>query len=214
MKSLLFFILFFSLSLPVLASGQENQIEHIFPEDVPLSSCYIKEGDTLWTLFQEDWRVVAKINRVSPSGLKPGMIIMYPLDLEKAENHSPVPKFLPEMKDEEKLILVDLELQALGWYENGEILEWAPISSGKSGRETPRGEFRVLEKVIDHVSRSYPEPKGGAPMNFGLRFYKDYWIHEGSLPGKGDSKGCVRLMKIDAATIYHFAEKGTKVIVK
>lgn len=214
MKSLFFFILFLFLSFPALASGQENQIEHIFPEDVPLSSCYIKEGDTLWTLFQEDWRVVAKINRVSPANLKPGMIIMYPLDLEKAEDHSPLPEFLPEMKDEEKLILVNLELQALGWYENGKLLEWAPISSGKTGRETPRGEFRVLEKVIDHVSRTYPKPNGGALMNFGLRFYGPYWIHEGPLPGKKASKGCIRLMKMDAAALFHFVEKGTKVMVK
>ncbi len=205
--------LFFLVSM-VLNVGA-IKAERVYPHDISLTSYMVKDGDTLWSLFEEDWQVVARINRVSPDALREGMILMIPLDMEKAGRHSPLPYDLPHGSKEEKVIFVDIELQALGAYENGVLLQWMPISSAEEGRITPRGEFRINKKIESHFSRTHPRPTGGAPMPYALRFITPYyWIHEGSLPGYPASKGCVRLTTMDAITLYHWANTGTKVVIK
>ncbi len=209
------FIFVFLLTLlpSVFVQGAEKD-HRTYPENIALTSYMIKEGDTLWNLFKEDWTVVARINRISPDTLKAGMIVMVPLDMEEARRHSPLPYDLPYESREEKIVFVNLKLQALGLYQDGTLLEWMPISSGKDGHPTPRGEFRVNRKVINHLSRTHPKPTGGAPMPYALRFITPYyWIHEGSLPGYPASKGCVRLMKMDALILYHWAEIGTLIVI-
>ncbi len=182
------------------------------PYGPALTSYLVKKGDTLWNLFGVDWYIVARLNRVSPYSLYAGDIIMMPLDMEIASRYSPFLINFPELKGE-KVIYIDLSLQALAMYE-GKLQKWMPISSGEAGHNTPTGRFRVLQKEWDYYSKSYPEPDGGAHMPFALRFYGPYWIHGGELPGKPASKGCVRLMPKDAKKLYLWANTTTLVVVK
>ena len=187
---------------------------HIFPEGVPTTTYLVKEDDTLWSVFQGDWITVAKINRVSPDSLVPGMILLVPIDMEKASGYSPLPHQLPYQTNENKVVLVDLELQVLGKYEKGELIQWMPISSGKENHLTPKGVFWIYQKELDHYSNTRPKPEGGAPMPYALRYNGPYWIHQGPLPGHPDSYGCVRLMEMDAAILYWWADIKTKVIIE
>jgi len=64
------------------------------------------------------------------------------------------------------------------------------ISSGKDGYGTPNGVFTILEKDIDHKSRTYDN----APMPYQQRLtWKGVAMHAGNLPGYPASHGCVRL---------------------
>jgi len=113
-----------------------------------------------------------------------------------------------------KSIVVHLGSQTATAYENGHPVFSGRISSGKRGRATPTGSFRVLEKDIDHVSTSWPKPNGGAKMHYMLRL-TNYGIamHLGRVPNYPASHGCRRLKNGFAQRMYRWANVGTPVRV-
>lgn len=170
----------------------------------------VKPGDTFFKISGKKWETVARLNRISEYSLLAGIKILVPLDIDLAEEIDPLPKFLNSRK--KKLILINLNEQALGIYENGSLIDWFPISTGRKGLETPTGDFFVRKKDDDHVSSSYPKPHGGAPMPDALDFLSGlYWIHGGDLPGFPASHGCVRLSPEDARKLYVWSDIKTPV---
>lgn len=203
--------------LIITVSTVETEAYKPYPEALELQTRVIEQGDTLWSLYEEYWIAVARLNRLSPDAVQAGIEIVEPIHLNKAEDFSPLPARITKLEGEEKAVYIDLEFQALGMYENGVIIKWGdwmPISSGKDGYKTPKGEFRIREKKDFHVSSSRPEPTGGAVMPFALHLTGPYWIHAGSLPGSPDSYGCVRIMQIDAVKLFNWVEVGTRVVIE
>jgi lipoprotein-anchoring transpeptidase ErfK/SrfK len=171
----------------------------------------IKEGDTLWSLFGKNWPLVAKINGISPNFLIPGTLIVYPSNM----NYCPLPKEIKHYQGTAtKIIFINLSEQVLGGYYQGKLWKWMPISSGKKGYETPKGEFRITEKKKEHYSNLWPKPNGGAPMPYSIRFNGPYMIHAGDLPGEPASHGCVRLEKQNAKELFFWTNSKTKIIIK
>lgn len=172
----------------------------------------VKKGQTLWDLFGLNWKIIAKINKVSPERIRPGMNLMVPYDFEWAEKeYSPLPREIP--KKERKFILVDLEKQALVAYEFGKLKFWYPISSGKPRHETPKGEFQILARDKNRFSSIY-----NTSMKYALKFlgdyHGDYWFHVGDLLGYPASHGCIRLFEEDCRKLYSWAEIKTKVEIR
>src|SRR5262245_9139571 len=114
----------------------------------------------------------------------------------------------------------------------------SPISSGKTGHGTPRGNFSVLEKDPDHRSSIYGDfvdrsgrvvrsgisakidsaPSGthyvGAPMRWFMRLTGEgVGMHVGILPGYPASHGCIRMSQDGAQLFYDTVRVGTKVDV-
>src|SRR3989337_616565 len=88
------------------------------------------------------------------------------------------------------LVYVDVDRQLATIYRNGVRIGVSTISSGKEGHETPSGVFTILEKDIDHRSRTYDN----APMPYQQRLtWKGVAIHAGNLPRYPASQRCVRL---------------------
>ena len=113
-----------------------------------------------------------------------------------------------------KSIDVDLSNQMLYAKENGKVVFSGRISSGKRGRSTPTGVFRVLEKDRFHISNKYPEPHGGAKMPYMHRLTKGgIAIHQGYLPGYPASHGCIRVSKATAKKLWRWSKTGIKVRV-
>ena len=84
------------------------------------------------------------------------------------------------------------------------------ISSGKDGYETPRGVFTILEKDIDHRSRTYDN----APMPYQQRLtWKGVALHAGNLPGFPASHGCVRLPLEFSKLLFKTTEMGGTVVI-
>ncbi len=111
-----------------------------------------------------------------------------------------------------KRILVDLTHQVAIAYQDGKVLFFGRISSGKPGRETPTGSYYVREKDVDHVSNLWPQPNGGARMPYMLRITRDgVAMHLGNTPDYPASHGCVRMQDGFAQRMYNWAEKWTKV---
>jgi hypothetical protein len=75
------------------------------------------------------------------------------------------------------------------------------ISAGTQAKPTPRGDFAVQWKNVNHRSAEFDN----APMPFAV-FFADGGIafHEGNV--SQPSAGCVRLSKEDASEFYDFLE--------
>jgi len=111
-----------------------------------------------------------------------------------------------------KRIVVDLSRQRACAYEGSRTVFCGNISSGKPGHRTPTGNFRVLEKDIDHVSSKYPEPNGGAKMHYMLRVTASgIAMHLGHVPNYPASHGCIRMQNGFAQRMYRWASVGTPI---
>lgn len=115
----------------------------------------------------------------------------------------------------QKEIVIDLSEQMAYAYEDGSIVIEGRISSGTIGRETPAGEYRILEKKRHHKSNLWPKPNGGARMDYMMRLTNDgIAMHLGYVPNKPASHGCVRLKNGFAQKLFAWATVGTPVYIE
>ncbi len=112
-------------------------------------------------------------------------------------------------------VLVDLSNQRAYAIENGFVIFEGRISSGKAGRETPNGEFTIMQKKRHHKSNLWPKPDGGAKMPYMMRLTNSgIAMHLGYVPNKPASHGCIRLKKGFAQKMYKWARVGISVYVE
>jgi hypothetical protein len=115
-----------------------------------------------------------------------------------------LPEFLPGAANHERCILIDLRQQYLGLYEWGDLKHCFPISSG-TYKWMPIKNFVILNMDQVHFSSKYEQ----APMDHALHIGKDYFIHEGIVPGYPASHGCIRVFPLHARFLfYHWAKPG------
>lgn len=107
-------------------------------------------------------------------------------------------------------LVVSIRNQRVSVYgPNGKITE-APVSTGRSGHDTPTGVFSIIGKEVMHHSNLY----GDAPMPFMNRItWSGVALHAGALPGYPASHGCIRLPYGFARTLYGMTRMGNRVIV-
>jgi len=111
-----------------------------------------------------------------------------------------------------KSLEINLSKQKIYAKENGRVLFSAPVSTGKSGHNTPNGKFKILDKEKFHISNKYPEPSGGAKMPYMLRLTNGgIAIHQGYLPGYPASHGCIRVSKSTAKKLWYWSSRGVPV---
>ncbi|MBU4462285.1 L,D-transpeptidase [Patescibacteria group bacterium] len=144
----------------------------------------------------------------------------YPSYVEDSQNEAKnesnnVPEGESNIK---KQIKVDLGLQKMYLFENGQIVREFPISSGKLETPTPTGNFRVIHKQDMLYSKI-----ADCWLAFWVGFTMDgkYGFHETPIcegerigenkMGMPDSLGCIRLKLEDAEEFYTWAEIETPV---
>ena len=108
------------------------------------------------------------------------------------------------------LVYVELNRQLATVYRNGVRIAVSTVSSGKDGYDTPGGVFTILEKDIDHRSRTYDD----APMPYQQRLtWKGVAMHAGNLPGYPASHGCVRLPLEFSKLLFQTTTMGGTVVI-
>ena len=108
------------------------------------------------------------------------------------------------------LVYVDLGRQLATVYRNGVRVAVSTISSGKEGHETPTGVFTILEKNVEHYSRTYDN----APMPYQQRLtWMGVAMHAGNLPGFPASHGCIRLPMEFAKKLFELTDMGGTVVI-
>lgn len=110
----------------------------------------------------------------------------------------------------DRKIVVDIERQRAFLVVNGLVAVDSAVSTARRNKYTPRGTFRISEKIKSgKVSTLY-------------HVYMPYWMrlgetavgmHIGDLPGYPASAGCIRLPQSVAPVIYENAQRGVKVEV-
>lgn len=107
-------------------------------------------------------------------------------------------------------IVIDVARQKAFLLIGGEVAIETPVSTARSGKYTPRGSFRVTERVRSgKISTIY-----GVGMPYWMRLSGSvYGVHAGYLPGYPASAGCVRLPREAAQLIYDNTKHGTSVTI-
>ena len=218
------FYFFFLLLLNIL--NLNNQLNADIQKRIVVQKIKFTQR-SIFKLFKKDeWEIICYLNRIEKRFIKPGMVLMIPMDLILAKRGGNIlaenwrfakklvyeypffPRIIPREKNTPKLILISIKEQFLAVYEYGKLLFSCPISSAKPGHYTVRGRFKIFYKSPFHISTLY-----GDPMPWTMSFTKYYAIHEGEMPGHPASHGCVRLFKKDAKRLYNWAEIGTIVLI-
>jgi lipoprotein-anchoring transpeptidase ErfK/SrfK len=103
-----------------------------------------------------------------------------------------------------------LDIQRMYVFDGDELVGFTTISSGKKGKETPTGAFKILQKKEYHESNIY----ANAPMPFMQRLTWDgIALHAGKLPGYPASHGCIRLPRSFAQALYNATVMDAEVVI-
>jgi len=169
----------------------------------------LKKGETLAKICNSDSTariIFLKVNRLDERHFPLGKEVLVPVDVNKAILYSPVPAILTDSRGGRE-IRIFLNPQYFGAYEEGKLIFWGPVSSGRKERATPPGKFFVNYKERFRRSLKYEN----APMPFSINYYKGYFIHQQSLPGRPASHGCVRLLLMDAERLFFWLQRSDPV---
>jgi lipoprotein-anchoring transpeptidase ErfK/SrfK len=108
-------------------------------------------------------------------------------------------------------VVIDTLKQLFYVYRDDKLIGVATVSTGRKGKETPLGFWKVLTKKVKGYSRKYDN----APMPY-MQMYdsKGIAFHAGPNPGYPASHGCVRLPLKFAEKLYGLTQIGTKVTIE
>ncbi len=119
-------------------------------------------------------------------------------------DYSPLPREVAELDTVAKALVVHQPTQVFGAYEDGRLVRWGPVSTGRREHPTPSGRFHLNWRSQGRHSTVNPEWYLEWYYNFhnerGLSF------HQYALPGEPASHACVRLLERDARWIYGWGE--------
>lgn len=131
-------------------------------------------------------------------------------------------------------VKVSLANQAIYVMEGDQPLLVTATNSGRPGKETPTGHFRVYNKKIDKRSGTYgfwkrgdhiqpgtrPNPPPGSgwtyigyPLTWWVEYAPAYGFHEGSIWPQPRTAGCLRIHRNVAPTFYEIVPIGARVHV-
>ena len=169
------------------------------PSKVELDSFQINYSES-------EKRIIYALNRMDAWRLKAGGQIIVPDSLvHDLLVYSPFPEKLEILDSIPKAVLVSQRVQAFGLYEQGKLIRWGAISSGKQSTPTPNGlhygNFKARKK-ISTVNKDWL-----LPYYFNFMNFEGVGVHQYAMPGYPASHACVRLFEEDAKFIYNWAEQ-------
>jgi lipoprotein-anchoring transpeptidase ErfK/SrfK len=122
----------------------------------------------------------------------------------------------------QRQVLISLADRKLALVENGDVVKVYPIAVGKSSTPSPKGKFRVVNRVSNptyyHTGTVIPP----GPQNpLGTRWMglseKGYGIHGTNAPhsiGKAASQGCIRMARADLEDLFNRVQVGDEVEIR
>jgi lipoprotein-anchoring transpeptidase ErfK/SrfK len=134
-------------------------------------------------------------------------------------------------------VSIDLSEQIATVYRGGREVGWSFVATGKEGRGTSPGSYRITEKIVDKHSNKYgwienefgevtdDDASPGDPLEPGERYMPapmPYWMrltdygigmHVGNIPQPGDpaSHGCIRMPEEFVPLLFEQVKVGTPV---
>lgn len=152
--------------------------------------------------------IVELSNRVTGDNFKNGRILLIPDSFaQDFKAYSPYPFYYAAADTVPKLFIIDKFTQTFGAYENGKLVRWGLLSSGKENDKTPPGRYNFNWK--DEYRLSNAAPPGEKWELYYMFNFQSKWgvhVHQYALPiNKPVSHGCVRVSMADAMWNYNWA---------
>ena len=153
---------------------------------------------------EEELKTILAINRLEKNRLRTNRPVIIPeCSSDLFNDYSPFPETMQSLQCIPKTVLISRRVQAFGLYENGELIKWGPVSTGKGSTKTPAGlnygNYKAKRKVSS-VDASWI-----LPYYFNFMNFEGVGVHQYALPGYPASHGCVRLYMDDAKYIFDWA---------
>lgn len=122
-------------------------------------------------------------------------------------------------------LVINTKTNKMGYYKDGNWVREYRVATGKSSTQTPKGKFKIVNKIKNRPYYSGGIP-GGHPNNplgdrwlglqVGSTYGTTYGIHgtnnESSI-GKNVSGGCVRMYNKDVRALFEEVPTGTTVVI-
>ncbi len=160
--------------------------------------------DSLYTPHEK--KLIYALNRIEQVRVGVGVKLLVPDTLSPdLMFYSPFPGNLDLLDSIPKTVLIAQRIQAFGLYENGKLIKWGPVSSGKQSTPTPNGLHYGNYKAKRKVSTVNSD--WILPYYFNFMNFEGVGVHQYLLPGFPASHACVRLDMDDAMFIYNWAEQ-------
>lgn len=118
--------------------------------------------------------------------------------------YSPFPKQISSIDKVHKMILYSQGIQAFGAYENGNLVRWGPISTGKKSTPTPNYLYHTNWRSKKTVSTI--DDEWIMEWYFNMGNFSGVSMHQYEMPGYPASHACVRLYKEDAMWFYDWCK--------
>jgi hypothetical protein len=120
-------------------------------------------------------------------------------------DYSPLPRDWAAAAQFAKFLVVHETSQVFGAYENGRLVRWGPVSTGRADKQTPPGLFHLTWRARTRRSTE----NNAWILNWYFNFINERGIsfHEFELPGRPASHACVRLLARDAQWIYDWGDQ-------
>lgn len=106
-----------------------------------------------------------------------------------------------------KAIVVHQPMQVFGAYENGQLVRWGPVSTGRKETPTPAGEYNLTWR--SRKRRSTDNEAWVLEWYFNFVNERGVSFHQFDLPGYPASHACVRMLQRDAMWLYGWGEQWT-----
>lgn len=137
----------------------------------------------------------------------------YPLNFAAEAGHTEVMQILlgkePGGRWKDVYIEIDLSEQRAKLWQDGKVKLTSPVSTGRSGYRTPKGEYVITNKYRHWISTIYR-----VPMPYFMRLScGSFGLHAGYVPGFPASHGCIRLPPEYARAFFQIADVGHRVTI-
>ena len=160
--------------------------------------------DSVFTQAQKE--TIAALNRLDVSRLTIGRNLVIPDTFySQLLTYAPFPSTLLMADSIPQLILVSLRVQAFAMYENGILIRWGPVSTGKKSTPTPAKLYYCnykSKKKISTVSEEWI-----MPWYFNIDNLNGIGLHQFTLPGYPASHTCIRMYEQDAKFIFSWSHQ-------
>ena len=120
-------------------------------------------------------------------------------------SYSPFPQTWSAAEGHAKAIVVHQPMQVFAAYENGRLVRWGPVSTGRKETPTPDGSFNLTWRA--RKRRSTDNQDWLLEWYFNFVNERGVSFHLFDLPGYPASHACVRMLLRDAQWLYGWGEQ-------
>lgn len=205
-------VLFIFLGFIGCHGGVGSDNDYAWPEEtyIPVPVSYkTHTNDSSMAAIKQDTLhrlILCMINRVDVNFLKKADTLIVPdTFVQDLFSYSPFPVRYKTLRPVRKMILYSQKIQAFAAYENGRMVRWGPISTGKKETPTPSRLYFTNWRARETVSTV--DDEWIMEWYFNLGNLEGVSMHLYEMPGFPASHACVRLLQHDAMWFYEWCDE-------